>query len=425
MDTNDRENMAPTREQTTDGGPDDTLAANREGLASQEAAPGDPEALVVEMIEFGEWPAPDLMDQIRSAGHGAVEPLLDILRSRPRGWPEEAPLHHAIALLSAIRPAAAIPELVSLLRSYLEDTGEEAARALICFGRSAFEPLFQLCIDRSMSGYRRHNALNATVAIAFGDRALEARIAEVLRRDLESLIPKVREQLAGSDESDDFDESDAMPDDFDVGSDDLSPHDGVPDVVLDQVYTLPDEEVQVGDSEDEIDGDPNDDEYEEEEDLDDDEVGDPDGADAMDPDEDLSFIIRDLAELRDPLARELINLAFHEELTSPWIVDREMVDRAYNRTGLRNDEEVDWLTDYRHAYEHHFRPKSSPHRPRAYSPRIEVGDFDRDDDPDSESEVAVTAPIRNADKRMGRNEPCWCGSGKKYKKCHLGRDSLT
>lgn len=24
--------------------------------------------------------------------------------------------------------------------------------------------------------------------------------------------------------------------------------------------------------------------------------------------------------------------------------------------------------------------------------------------------------------KMGRNEPCWCRSGKKYKKCHLGRD---
>lgn len=22
----------------------------------------------------------------------------------------------------------------------------------------------------------------------------------------------------------------------------------------------------------------------------------------------------------------------------------------------------------------------------------------------------------------GRNEPCWCGSGKKYKKCHLYED---
>ncbi len=25
---------------------------------------------------------------------------------------------------------------------------------------------------------------------------------------------------------------------------------------------------------------------------------------------------------------------------------------------------------------------------------------------------------------VGRNEPCWCGSGRKYKKCHLGREQL-
>ncbi len=24
--------------------------------------------------------------------------------------------------------------------------------------------------------------------------------------------------------------------------------------------------------------------------------------------------------------------------------------------------------------------------------------------------------------RLGRNDPCWCGSGKKYKRCHLEED---
>lgn len=24
--------------------------------------------------------------------------------------------------------------------------------------------------------------------------------------------------------------------------------------------------------------------------------------------------------------------------------------------------------------------------------------------------------------KLGRNAPCWCGSGKKYKKCHLEAD---
>ncbi len=23
---------------------------------------------------------------------------------------------------------------------------------------------------------------------------------------------------------------------------------------------------------------------------------------------------------------------------------------------------------------------------------------------------------------LGRNEPCWCGSGKKYKRCHMETD---
>jgi preprotein translocase subunit SecA len=24
----------------------------------------------------------------------------------------------------------------------------------------------------------------------------------------------------------------------------------------------------------------------------------------------------------------------------------------------------------------------------------------------------------DSDQQIGRNDPCWCGSGKKYKKCH-------
>ncbi|MEQ9496918.1 MAG: preprotein translocase subunit SecA [Deltaproteobacteria bacterium] len=32
------------------------------------------------------------------------------------------------------------------------------------------------------------------------------------------------------------------------------------------------------------------------------------------------------------------------------------------------------------------------------------------------------APDRSKKKRPGRNDPCWCGSGKKYKKCHLSED---
>ena len=33
------------------------------------------------------------------------------------------------------------------------------------------------------------------------------------------------------------------------------------------------------------------------------------------------------------------------------------------------------------------------------------------------STQTVTAP-RHIDQKVGRNDPCPCGSGKKYKKCH-------
>ena len=32
------------------------------------------------------------------------------------------------------------------------------------------------------------------------------------------------------------------------------------------------------------------------------------------------------------------------------------------------------------------------------------------------------APVRNKDKKVGPNDPCPCGSGKKYKKCCMQKD---
>ncbi|MEM6961924.1 MAG: SEC-C metal-binding domain-containing protein, partial [Myxococcota bacterium] len=30
--------------------------------------------------------------------------------------------------------------------------------------------------------------------------------------------------------------------------------------------------------------------------------------------------------------------------------------------------------------------------------------------------------VRRERPKLGRNDPCWCGSGKKYKKCHWAQD---
>ena len=34
------------------------------------------------------------------------------------------------------------------------------------------------------------------------------------------------------------------------------------------------------------------------------------------------------------------------------------------------------------------------------------------------SEESKQATVRRDDKKVGRNDPCHCGSGKKFKKCH-------
>ena len=38
---------------------------------------------------------------------------------------------------------------------------------------------------------------------------------------------------------------------------------------------------------------------------------------------------------------------------------------------------------------------------------------DRDDKPET---------VRRDHPKIGRNDPCWCGSGKKYKNCHMKQD---
>ena len=39
-------------------------------------------------------------------------------------------------------------------------------------------------------------------------------------------------------------------------------------------------------------------------------------------------------------------------------------------------------------------------------------------DPPSSPGSFAQAPVVNEHKDIGRNDPCWCGSGKKYKRCH-------
>jgi preprotein translocase subunit SecA len=39
------------------------------------------------------------------------------------------------------------------------------------------------------------------------------------------------------------------------------------------------------------------------------------------------------------------------------------------------------------------------------------------------AENSTPQPVVNPKKELGRNDPCWCGSGKKWKKCHYPKTS--
>ena len=47
-------------------------------------------------------------------------------------------------------------------------------------------------------------------------------------------------------------------------------------------------------------------------------------------------------------------------------------------------------------------------------------DFDEDEEFDNfpRSKTSLSTQLPRAEPTPGRNDPCWCGSGKKYKNCH-------
>ena len=61
---------------------------------------------------------------------------------------------------------------------------------------------------------------------------------------------------------------------------------------------------------------------------------------------------------------------------------------------------------------------------RLTAPFQAAGDFDLTQSADSEpdTDFAPPAPAEPFRPRVGRNHPCPCGSGRKYKKCHLAAD---
>ena len=143
---------------------------------------------------------------------------------------------------------------------------------------------------------------------------------------------------------------------------------------------------------------------------------------AEDPEEDdvdiVSDFVIDLAELADPLAHDLIHAAYQADLVDTFFAgDEKSLKADYEHGGEWHPTELPaFLQSYRKQFEKHLeherRRREAPESPPLIYPS-------RDE---YVPPPPITAPIRHAEKKPGRNDPCRCGSGKKYKKCHLSLD---
>jgi hypothetical protein len=401
---------------------------------SEEAASSDAEALVARMVAAGRWPAPELLQQILDAGEAAAEPLLAVLQNNPRTWPEKASLVHAARLVGELRPAAAIPALASIVKRYIDKPEEQATRTLGQFGAAGFEVLLDLFRDPSTEGHRRADIALAARLAAGADPALRARLADVLRPHFEKLIEQARAEQAELESSDGEEDDEDFLDDHGADSFDDEDDDFEDDEFEDDDFEgdLLDEndEDELGDDENEYEDLEDEDHWFEHDDAED--IGASGDDEALEEaakdlaptvDEELAYYIGDLADLADPLAVDLINIAFKEKLVDESYIDQEEVDELYDAGGRTPTAETNWLESYQRSYERNTEELDPPVRPTRIKAPIEYELDDRPDEDERESDVPVTAPIRKVGPKLGRNDPCWCGSGKKYKKCHLGKDA--
>jgi hypothetical protein len=373
----------------------ESIETNQQTSKAADAGRPDPATLVARLIEAGEWPDPELMAQLVQAGDAVVEPLLDFMRTfpSPKDYRREIVLYHGIGILGAIGSTAAIPVLVEILRRYPEESGEEAARVLGDFGAIVFEPALELVQDPEMRGYARRNAIAAAIRAAGGDPAMRARLAEILRPMLADAMERTREEdRKNASEPEETDE------DADEG--------WVVEGLQGEVEVEEDAAIDVNDRDDATDEGSS--------------VASPAAMPELEPYEEVLFLVGDLASLADPEARGLIKTAFAENLVDNFWIDEETIERRYAEAGETIRVSDDWLEEYRERYRNYVERKNSspgPLRP-IFQPQRSATDFDPEDEP---APITPQEPIRNTGPKLGRNDPCWCGSGKKYKKCHLGK----
>jgi len=361
----------------------------------RQEAPPDARGLVGQMVAACEWPEPTLVEQILAAGDAAVEPLREVLKTRPLGWPAEAPIVHAAGILGMLRPPPALPDLIELARFYKNETGQVAGDAIATYGPEGFDTLLELIGDPSITGYHRTYFIDSAKIAAGDDPVKRARLAEILRQVFTRVVGELKETLALERQL--LNSENEEEDDAELAE------------ILGKTVEDPatEEATQPGDDEE------------------------LEAIRRMDADnetgtyEALSLLASDLCDLADPLARDMLQSAFDEDLIDESIIDRKTAWQIYDEGGETFGPNTPWFQEYSESYlEEQSDRERLARTPQVQFPsRTSYPSFSPGRKEAPPAPIQPIEPFRYTAPKIGRNDPCWCGSGKKYKRCHLGKDA--
>lgn len=132
----------------------------------------------------------------------------------------------------------------------------------------------------------------------------------------------------------------------------------------------------------------------------------------------IGSFVSTLAALADPNAKPIIEALFEADRvlkpkkgSGPFdnipIIDRDEVEELYAEGGEPPRDllpHTPLVERYRKQYQEHLEAERREKRLAVF------------DEPELPPQPYVSG------RRLGRNDPCWCGCGKKYKKCHLAQD---
>ena len=355
----------------------DELLANYARMDPVAYAQMSTEALVQAQCQSFQWPDPALLHEVIKRGADAVPHLRQILREDEDGlWYSDFAAKMLATLYgNGIEAAAeAIPEFVAFFEKDVADWIDFLSDYLSIFGEHAIDPLLTLVQGNTLEWYPQTMAIDAAVAVAGQSPDLQARVAEGLRSCL-------AQQIAA--------------------------------------------------------------------------------AEANKRDPNIESLISGLADLRDEQARNLIKQAYSTGLTDGLsLTEQDYEELMSEPSKTPSGFDMDWLVDYENSYA---TAVYDPDEDYFYDDDDDDDDdFDEEDDnfdeedrkgmsfadvdklinllrnrqrftqgpvpspitlnPAQKSSSATTPRSAQRQTPPSRNEPCWCGSGKKYKYCHLSDD---